>query len=343
MMEVTEKSDSTWTNTPSDGIAVAGRLGAVFSTGRSGSTWLGAMIDTLPNVAYRFEPFHRKHSRALKGLRDEITQGVFTDVDLSRLYDALLPASAMTDKAPFFKKSGSSTPFRPSMWWLARAFKPLRPVYKRFYTPRNSPVVVFKEVSMERIMASLLARTTMPIVYLMRSPFATVASLLEGQERGIMPTGRQAVLAELLADHSPKLLDEFGDRIAAMGMVERNALLWRFDVETALDAIKGSGRGHVVFYENLCRDAASEMRQVCDALGLDVTLELERWINRLYDDGAKAQSVRDTRNPYFSVFRDPRDQIDKWKKKLSRDEVNQIRGVVEPSPAFCRGVREAQW
>jgi hypothetical protein len=35
------------------------RIMGIFGTGRSGSSWLGSIIDSHPQVAYRFEPFHR--------------------------------------------------------------------------------------------------------------------------------------------------------------------------------------------------------------------------------------------------------------------------------------------
>ena len=44
------------------------QLGAIFGTGHSGTTCLGSIISSHPNIAYRFEPFHRleKISKDLK-------------------------------------------------------------------------------------------------------------------------------------------------------------------------------------------------------------------------------------------------------------------------------------
>ncbi|MDJ0687655.1 MAG: hypothetical protein QNJ41_04015 [Xenococcaceae cyanobacterium MO_188.B32] len=34
-------------------------MGALFGLGRSGTTWLGAIVASHPEILYRFEPFHR--------------------------------------------------------------------------------------------------------------------------------------------------------------------------------------------------------------------------------------------------------------------------------------------
>ena len=53
-----------------------GNLAGVFGTSRCGSTWLGSIIASHPEVAYRFEPFHRRKKEAVfLSLRKRIEAG----------------------------------------------------------------------------------------------------------------------------------------------------------------------------------------------------------------------------------------------------------------------------
>ncbi|MGL6343136.1 MAG: hypothetical protein ACRC80_28855, partial [Waterburya sp.] len=85
----------------------APKLGGIFGTGRCGTTWLGAMVSSHPDVAYRFEPFHRlkKSKIAIATALEKIRAEDFSAQDLNLIYQALLPAYPEVEKPPFFAKN----------------------------------------------------------------------------------------------------------------------------------------------------------------------------------------------------------------------------------------------
>jgi len=77
------------------------------------------------------------------------------------------------------------------------------------------PPLVFKEVTFVKPLRTLVEKTSMPIVYLVRHPCATVMSDVTGQRNGKMPQDRQRRLGELLRQEAPELADRFADVVAA--------------------------------------------------------------------------------------------------------------------------------
>ena len=187
-------------------------LCGIFSKGRSGSTWLGSIVNTHPEVAYRFEPFHRlREDPDVARLRRSIEAGTFDATERDELYAILLRASPLTDRPPFFVKRNARSRGKRLLWPAARRLPPLAPLYGALYTPRGAPVVVLKEVTLEPVMEGLLRAGGTRIVYLVRHPCAVVHSQIRGQEAGVMPTARQGVLSSLLEKHDPAL----AERVAA--------------------------------------------------------------------------------------------------------------------------------
>ena len=203
----------------------------LFGTGRSGSTWVGSIIDSHPEVAYRFEPFHRlHHRRAISNWRERVERGDVSNRELHDGYRLLLPAHPEVEKPPFFPKRNAFNLGKRWLWPPARRIAPLALPFAKIYTPRNRPPVVFKEVSLSRLFEQLASKTSMKLIYLVRDPRGVVASLTQGQRQGIMPTGQWTVLDSLMAKHDPALAERYRPQLDRLSPVEKNALLWRMEV-----------------------------------------------------------------------------------------------------------------
>ena len=316
----------------------SGTVIGVFSTGRSGSTWLGSIFNTHPLVAYRFEPFHRlrRSNPKIKQCIEAIKEERFTDADLPRLYDALLPAHPLAEKPPFFQKDNCRTLGRQPAWAVARRLGVFAGAFGRLYTPKGKPPVVFKEITMESAMASLLKHTSIPVVYLVRHPCATVDSAVTGQQQKMMPTGRHDVLESLLKKHDPALADRFVPRLDSMDAVDKTALLWRIEVEQGIAAVQQSDRAMTLIYENLCRDSLGWSRKAFEHVGLEFHSQTQYFLEQLQNlaDNGQKNRKKDFMNSYFTVMRNPRKTMDRWKTRMPTEDQRRVLKLVEGSPAF---------
>ena len=325
----------------------ANGLAGVFSTGRSGSTWLGALVSSHPDVAYRFEPILRPRGQARR-TREAIellhAPGI-SDADLSSIREGLLVSDTFSDKPPFRSGTWRRTllnAVKVPAWAVCRTFPALSPPYRRWFTP-NRGLVVFKMVAHEATFARLRVQTRIPLVYLVRHPAAMVASLLEGQRRGLMPSGRASVIRQFLADNAPALAARYSDRVDAMDAHEHEALLWRWSVEACIGEAAPSGRAvHVVFYENLCRSTRDEVERTLRFLSLELTAGVERFIEETTRPSRRG--IREIGiHRYFSVFRDPTKSVDRWRKTITREQQADIVSLVEESPVYRMGRERARW
>lgn len=328
----------------------AARLAGVFGQSRSGTTWLGAIVDTHPKVAYRYEPFTRLARRRedFRLLGDELREGRASAASVRRLYELLLPANPRLSRPPFFEKNGllRASAGRKRLWAPARALGPLGALYGAVYRPRGEDALVaFKEVDKEWMMATL-ARLGVRSLYIVRHPGAVVWSQGKGIGEGMTTRNREPLLEGLLRDHCPAAHARFGASLESLTDMQRWALLWRVGVEVAFRAAEGPGSGvHVVFYERLCERRHEEAERALAHLGLDTPAQTREFL-----DASSSGKQPDPRkygvarsSEYFSVFRDPTKSVSKWRTEMPDDQWRLVREVVEDSPVYQRGVREGGW
>ena len=346
-MTTPEVADNGTGRAVAQGQPMAGSVAGVFGQGRSGTTWLGSLLNAHANVAYRFEPFHRfGRDSALGRLRTRIEQHDFCQNDVSQLYRLLVRAHPLTEKPPFFDKRQLPRFGRTWLWRLARVAPPVRPIFAHYQTPRDGRMVVFKEVTCEKMMAGLLKMTSVPVVYLLRSPYATVASLVRGQQQGTMFTGRFSIIPVIIEKYFHELRPIFDRPFEELDPIDCNALLWRHDAELGVNAIRDNGRGLFVTYEQLCDEPMAQLGRVCDEIGLEIDEQMRSFVEMLeqIDDSAEPSAKpKDARSPYFTVFRNPRAQKDRWKTVLSAEQVEQIDRIVRPSPVFADCAEMGGW
>ncbi|MBE9047211.1 sulfotransferase domain-containing protein [Pleurocapsales cyanobacterium LEGE 10410] len=323
------------------------QLGAIFGTGRSGTTWLGSIVSSHPEISYRFEPFHR-----LQNAQAEISQAVdlirsdtFSPKDLSQIYHCLSPAYPECEKPPFFAKKFPIRAGRKFTWPLSRNNSLGAYVFKRLYTPKEQPMLIFKEVDLVDILIRLIIQGGIPIVYIVRHPCAVVSSIIRGQKNSLMPSARRSVLGSLLAKHEPTLAKKYQPRLNSLKVCEQEALLWLIDVGRALRACKNSAKGLVVIYEQLTQQPLVTSTKVFQHLGLDMTPESAAFIEESTNNSSSSRIKRGEVgiNSYFTVFRDPKIARDRWKKEMSQEDRTRVMEIVQDSIAFSFGAERGLW
>ncbi|NEQ49822.1 MAG: sulfotransferase [Leptolyngbya sp. SIO3F4] len=315
-------------------------LKAIIGAGRSGTTWLGSIIDSHPEVVYRFEPFHRlKDTNAdFKAGLELFSDPTLSDKHLDKIYQLLIEADPLTCKPPFFQKNSRNNFGIKWMWGFSRKFRATRIVYKHLYTPKGRPPVVFKEVTYERHMKNLLTRTSMPITYLVRHPCGTMLSEMKGQATGQMPTGRQAFLGRLLKAHDSDLHERYEPMLDNMSPLEKSTLLWRLDLEKGVSAIKETNKGLLLTYEQLCDDPYTHSKRAFEHFGLKFEKETEQFIDNLCSvqpqPKKKFPLKGDWMRGFFTVYRNPKTQKNAWKKRISSSDRKTVEKMLEDSEAF---------
>ena len=317
------------------------RIIGLFGTGRCGSTWLGAMFNSHPELIYRFEPFLRsKGSSQIRKIRSIIESNKVLNVTIKDVYNELVPANPKVDRPPFFPKCHGHQFCKKWFWLLSRKLPMFHRLFECYYTPRITsnavPILVFKEVGLELMMTKIIEREMFPIVYLVRHPCGVVSSMLQGQARQKMPTGRLGVLPSLLEKHDSKLASLYAGRVHELNDCQKNALLWRIDVEKGIRAARGNRNVFIVVYEDLCRNPLMRAKEIFGRHKISMHENTKNFITRSVsnDQRFRRSSGEGLINDYFSVYRNPLDSIELWKEKLSSDQKKQVMKIVEDSDAF---------
>lgn len=305
---------------------------------------MGALVDSNPDVVYRFEPFHRlaagdpAAAEWMRKLKDQEVR----DHDVPAMYSFLLPAHPLTNKAPFFadKSYPLRTLGRRQLWPVARLAAPARALYRAAYSPQPGPTVVFKEVTFVRQLRNLVERTSIPVVYVVRHPCATVLSGLNAPTQGAISM-KHTRLAEALNRNAPALAARFPEVVNGTDVVSRHALFWLYEVETCVGLVRSSANAIVMTYEQLADDAYGQAESLLGHFGLRVGEATRRFVDALYGLGAPEGRGPAKRtgwgDSYYSVYRNPREQKDSWKNRMREEDRMKVESIVRGNDAveYC--------
>lgn len=324
------------------------KLGGIFGIGRCGTTWLGAMVSSHPEVAYRFEPFHRlkKSKIAISTALERIRAEDFSTQDLDLIYQALLPAYPEIEKPPFFAKNYGMFPLgRTLTWTLARKTSWAGNVFSQLYQPQGKPTLIFKEVALVDVLTKLLSVNQVPIVYMLRHPCGVISSVLKGQQDALMPTGRRSVLLNLLTEHQPQLAAQYAAKLPEMHVAEQEALLWLLDAEKAIQVCQANPHALIVVYEQLVEKPLETLEKIFSHFGLSMDSQVEKFLEQSteYSLASRIKRGEIGINQYFSIFRDSQSCRDRWKQEMSLEDINRIMNIVNQSQGYALGAATGLW
>jgi hypothetical protein len=160
-----------------------------------------------------------------------------------------------------------------------------------------------------------------------------------------MPTMRMNLLGNLLSEHDARLSERFADQLATMTDAQKNALLWRIDAEQGVAAAQSAENGMVVVYEELCRDPMGVAQQVFSHFGIGFHDQVKEFIEVSCNPkpGTRVRYSEWATNSYFSIFRDPLQSMNGWKKHLTSAQIAEILAVVADSEAYARFHSRGIW
>ena len=318
----------TLTDIPSERIVLL--LGAP----RSGTSWLGKIFDSHPDVLYRHEPDTVLRTWELPWMCPP--GDVHLHVDQARIYLRQLIAIATLKTAgslPMFPKRYQSTLACLTRAAIIHALKAadVARIFPRFIRgvhipdlvdPARHPElrVVIKSVSSRgraRLFAEALPGAR--IIFILRDPWGQVASMQRGTALGKFE--ENVPVAELLDTEQAARYGLTEAGLAGMPAVEQFAWNWAILNEKAIDDLGGLDRVKILKYQDLCEHPMEQARALLAFAGLPWDSQTESFLRR-----STSYTGPDR---YYAVFRDTTAALYRWRKDLSEDDQERINSVVQ--------------
>ncbi len=258
----------------------------VAGTGRSGTTWLGKIIQSASKYPSVYEPLHIRY--------------VPESSSIAHLY--LKPGSKSREAESFFRKVCRGGLRRP--WTDQENPGGWRKYHIRGLT-RGKRVV--KMIRANLMLGWLSDTFECPIVYVLRHPCAVVMSW---KNLGWEPClDRYLEQADLVDDHLGPFVDEIR---SAKNPVQKIAAGWCIENLVALNQMDRK-KWIVCTYEELFTNPAHEVAQILASLGL-------KW--NKFVDKALVQSSRSTNEQ--SAITKGKNPLSKWQHDLKQTEIDSI-------------------
>jgi hypothetical protein len=305
----------------------------LFGMPRSGTTWIGKIFDSHPDVLYRHEPdsYGTLNTIPMMATMDEAERWAETVRDFyTRLPEMRL--SKISGSTPIFPKS-YYTLVRFNLYKLS-IFK--SKVMTRFV--REWPVrsflnthalektrIVWKSIeSLGRMGVIARALPQAKGVQILRHPCGFAASYLRGYYAkrfgADVPFSEDAALLRWCLGTAPA--EKYSltlDMLQSLHPIERLAWIWAVFNEKAYDEIKLLPNCMTIRYEDVCHNPLIMSRQLFDFCELAWSPQTEKFL---------AESTSRTVDRYYSIVKDPVEAAEKWRKQLVPEDIERVMNVV---------------
>lgn len=302
---------------------------------RSGTTWLGKIFDSHPDVLYRHEPdsIHDLHSisdyAGMGGASDSIASMQSYAASLNRLNDVRVCA-----KLPFFRKSYLSDVQLMTQLVNASSAKFLKKMLSH-----NLPVLgaswgaekphvrwVWKSIESLSMMGAI--KKSLPkciTVHILRHPCAYIASVMRGRQHSRfktkVPLNRNYGISKVMTNSSiAKKLGLNATKLRNMSVEQRLAWRWVVTNEKAIVEENGKQGAFAIKYEDLCAAPLSVAKNLFKNTGIAWHRQTEAFL---------IKSTSCNSNEYYSVYKKPLEAAKRWQTELSREQIDRIMSVVE--------------
>lgn len=313
------------------------RLILLFGLPRSGTTWVGKVFDSHPDVLYRHEP---EAVTQLKGVPLFIEDAEVERFEhtIRNYADHLLGMShpRVVGKRPLLPKR-YLTPFQFRLHALsvltasmaARVAIQL-PVYNPAKAlPRGKVHVVWKSISgFGRLPAILRGLPHARAIIIQRHPCGFVASQIRG-----LKAGRFGDVSAFDAQRSGRVSKRIREQISAryglsdadidrLTVEERFAWRWVINHEQVLERTAGLLNCMSVWYEDLCCHPQETYQKLFEFAGLDWPDITTQFLG---------STVTKENSDYYSVFKNPLDSATRWQRELSQEAIERVLAVASQS------------
>ena len=191
------------------------RYAFLLGRGRSGTTWIGQILNRYAGCHYKYEPFNRDKPAAYRRWLVDLPHG--DDADLHRRFDALMRGCDAQRRLP--RRSSSSptvvspSPASPRVADRRRSCRLLRSLYERYGRPSYRPGdwALIKQVNFPNEHLHRLDAVLEPhMLAIVRNPFASVPSMFRFSAGGAERAAAHRCLGGPCRRAAPPSVARFG-------------------------------------------------------------------------------------------------------------------------------------
>jgi hypothetical protein len=321
----------------------------IFAIGmpRSGTTWIGKILDSHPRTLYRHEPDTWQRLRTVPLFAGTSASAV-QQLEIRQFVGALpgVRADRVCGKRPIFPKDYAST-------FAVRRYAAMSLVEKALgrvgiemvspLPPQPGPSERFRLAvksieSLGRLGTLVDSIPEARYVLIVRHPCGFVSSVLRGEAQQRFGHNEAAHDYELLGmacgteqarRHGITL-----DLLRSLTPAERLAWRWVIFNEKAADETRGRADVYTLIYEQLCWDPLDQARRLFDFCGLDWNEQTERFVR---------SSTSSSKPDYYSVFKDPMGSAWRWRAEMDPQDIHRVTAVVRRSSVASMYFEPSDW
>lgn len=323
----------------------------IAGTGRSGTSWLGKILDSSPLVFYKSQPDNTDRYPWFSGIPSRLEPSPESDRFREPFAQAITQTfwghSVNLHNKPDFSKS-----FLHQRTWRAlnfslRVWRKLTrggaPTFRiprwMFSSDRYAALLVIKSV-VSNLRLTWIHRhfPEIKLVLIVRHPGGYLNSIFKGaRQHGWADVGKKERLSDtVLPFPRPEHL-KYAGAFENGSDFERELIYWIVANETPILELAGSSTFKIVVYEELCARPADVAEDVFRFIGIPL-------------NGSTRQFLRDStteeRPGFYDVFKNPTRVARKWRDELSDEQLTVVDQYLErcslgrlwdPRPAVREG------
>jgi Sulfotransferase family len=302
----------------------------IFGLPRSGTSWLGKIFDSHPDVLYRHEPDLVVRDERLPNILLDEERDPYRDLAREFLQRLILSRTLKAaGPPPYLPKN-----YRPSLARLLRtgilfglgavehvlggATWPQRISIPDFVGRARQPLqVVVKSVSIGRARLFAEAWPQSRVVVILRHPCGQIGSEARGVALGKF--ARRGANVALARSAKAEMMGLRVDALDRLTPIEQLAWRWAFWNQVMLDDFAGASRAKIIRYDDLASEPERATRDLFAFAGLSWHPQTARFL--------EASTSHDGSSRYFGVVREAAAAANRWREELSAEDKERILGI----------------
>ena len=308
----------------------------LFSMPRSGSTWIGKVLDSHPDTIYRHEPDTEVRITGIPTVlhEEDIEDKAFVlNQYVNKIFS--IKTAKTCGKTPIFKKSYFHQPHydivKSSIYFTKATEKlgiriPVITPYK-FYLNKSYPLIWKSVISLGRLPVLQKIIPNSKIIIILRHPCGQIASVMKGdrtkafaQKRSI--SENYSLLKMLTETKLAKREDLNIDRLKELTAIERLAWQWTLINDHALYSVLDNENSLLIKYDEFCYSPYESTEKIFKFINLEWNSQTEKFIK---------ESTKKSKSSYYSIYKNPKYSAQKWKNELTKNQIDKILSVSNKS------------